>query len=124
MKENISLEHADDLNSGIFRIKANTFKTVASHWKLSLWLTEKNTDLKYECSIELKVNELNRVNIPLIVHSDVNQIGQINPNENHSFSCDMDNSVQDGVSKYLKEKGISYAADFYDQGNGRRPTKA
>ena len=124
MKENISLEHADDLNSGIFHIKANTFKTVASHWKLSLWLTEKNTDLKYECSIELKVNELNRINIPLIVHSDVNQIGQINPNENHSFSCDMDNSVQDGVSKYLKEKGISYAADFYDQGNGRRPIKA
>jgi hypothetical protein len=42
MKDNISIKHANDLESGQFKIKANTFKTVASNWKLSLLLTEKN----------------------------------------------------------------------------------
>lgn len=98
MKENLSLEHADDLKSGVFRIKPNTFKTTASNWKLSLFLTEKNENLKYDCAIELRVAELNRVNIPLRLHSDVNQIGQINPNEDHSFSCDLDKSIEDKAS--------------------------
>ncbi len=115
MKKNISLSHADNLTSGVFKIKENTFPNEQSSWKLQLFLTEKNENLKYDCEIELRITKPDLTNIPLRLHSDAPFIGNLNPSEDHSFSCDVDYNMEYKLlSQIMPESGIQYAVDFFE----------
>ena len=54
-------------------------------------------------------------NLPIILHSDAPRIGRLNPDEDHTFYCDVDFTFQDSTRPPdFNDLNVEFYTDFYD----------
>ena len=83
-------------------------------------IQEKSSGHTYLCTIQIEVVPAHVENIPLRLHSDVNFLGQISMEDNHSFSCDVDYGNKDPILSTLFEKHLNYTIDLFSLDDGQR----
>ena len=113
--------------SGTLQIPADSLRPgTASNLMIHLHSRGSNSMLKNFCQVRLIAVEEKVTTVPVRLHSDAPYVGQIDPDEDHTFSCEIDLTMQNYTlpAKYevnyitdlvnLQTKQRVFSTEFYD----------
>ena len=81
--------------SGTLTIPANTFSPgTKQNLMIDIQSKDRKEKLKNFCRVRLVAVETKVATVPVRIHSDAPYVGQIDPDEDHTFSCEVDFTLQ------------------------------